>query len=110
MAGLLSVGLAACSLSPRSPADRARDVAEQWIAAAKAGDDDAASDLACADVDPRMGVNSDSGGFTSYTLELQDRGEGIFYARYTLDYPDSEDSPGVLTVRTEGRTCIEASQ
>lgn len=99
---LVAVGLASCSPSPQTPEDRARDVAEQWIAAAKDGDDDAAAGLVCAGVDPRTGVNSDAAHFESYTVEVEDRGDGVFSARYTMSYPESEDLAGILTVSTEG--------
>lgn len=99
---LVAVGLAACSTSPHTPEDRARDVAEQWIAAARDGEDDATTGLICAGVDPRTGVNSDAAHFESYTLEFEDRVEGTFFARYTLSYPDSADLAGVLIVSTQG--------
>lgn len=106
MAGLLAVGMAACSAPPQSPEDRAREVAERWVAASKAGDDDAAYAVACAGVDPRMGVNSDTADFESHTLNIEQVGEGEFNVKVTASYPDYPDLVSNLRVRTEGDACV----
>lgn len=104
---LLTVGLAACAPSPQTPEERALDVAERFVSAAKAGDDDAASVLRCAGVDPRMGVNSDTADFESYTLDIKEAGDGNFDITVTASYPDYPDLVSNLRVQTDGDACIE---
>lgn len=106
IAGLFAVGLTACTPSPQTPEDRARDATERWVAASKAGDDDAAFAVSCGG-DPRQGVNSDTAGFTSYTLDVEHVGEGDFDVKVTVSYPDYPDLVSNLRVRTEGDACIE---
>lgn len=105
---LLSVGLTACTPSPQTPEERAVDVAERFVSAAKAGDDDAASALRCAGFDPRLGVNSDTAGFESYTLDVEEAGDGAFDITVTKSYPDYSDIVTHLRIQTDGDACIES--
>ncbi len=104
---LLAVGLAACAPSPQTPEERAVDVAERFVSASKAGDDDAASVLRCAGVDPRLGVNSDTADFESYTLDVEEAGDGDFDITVTRSYSDYPDVVSHLRIQTDGDACIE---
>ena len=104
---LLTVGLTACAPSPQTPEERAVDVAEKFVSASKAGDDDAASVLRCAGVDPRLGVNSDTADFENYTIDVDEAGDGAFDLTVTASYPDYPDVVSHLRIQTDGDACIE---
>lgn len=104
---LLAIGLAACAPSPQTPEERAVDIAEKFVSAAKAGDDDAASVLRCPGVDPRLGVNSDTSDFDSHTLDVEEVGDGDFDITVTASYPDYPDLTNHLRIQTDGDACIE---
>jgi hypothetical protein len=104
---LLTLGLAACTPAPQTPEERALDVAERFVSAAKAGSDDSVSALRCAGVDPRLGVNSDTAGFDSYTLDVEEVGDGDFDITVTRSYPDYPDVVSHLRIQTEDDACIE---
>ena len=104
--GLLAVGLAAYTAPPPSPEDRARDIAERWVSASKAGSDDAAYSLTCPGA-PLGGVNSDTSGFERYKLDVQYVSDGDFDIQVTRFYPDNPDSIANLRVQTEGDPCIK---
>lgn len=103
---LLAVGLTACAPSPQTPEGRAIDVAEKFVSASKAGDDDAASVLRCAGVDPRLGVNSGTAGFESYTLDVEEASDGDFDITVTASYPDYPDVVTQLRIETKDDACI----
>lgn len=83
------------------------DVAEKFVSASKAGDEDAASALRCPGVDPRLGVNSDTSDFDIHTLDVNEVGDGDFDITVTRSYSDYPDVVSHLRVSTDGDACIE---
>lgn len=102
--GLLALGPTACTATAATPADQARDIAEQWVDASDRGDEDFAQSLSCGAM--LGGVNSDTAGFDSHTLEITPQDDGDFIVQVTATYADYPDLVSTLGVRTEGDVCI----
>lgn len=104
--GALLVSLTACTEPARTSEERARDIAEEWVAASNRGDEDSAQSLACGGA--MLGsVNSDTAGAESYTLAIESVGDGDFAVTVTQSYSDYPDLVSNLMVRTnESTTCI----
>ncbi|WP_145985684.1 hypothetical protein [Microbacterium phyllosphaerae] len=99
------VSLTACAEPARPPEERARSIADEWVAASSDGDEDSAQGLACGGA--MLGsVNSDTAGFESYTLDIDSVGDGDFAVTVTKSYRDYPDLVSNLMVRTDDTTCI----
>jgi hypothetical protein len=103
---LLAFGLTACAPTPQSPEDRARDIADRWVSASVAGNEEAAYALTCPGAPPG-GVGGDTPDYESHTLDVEDVGDGDFNIKIMVSYTDYPDLISKLRVQTDGSPCIK---